>query len=71
MFFEEEYSGMEDMDGNRTELVVRSNVRCVDAKFLEREARQQVVVQHGQCRTLRASEDQAEQTDHAASSISV
>ena len=48
--FEEDYSCIENKDGNRTVLVVRSHVYWLVAKFFGREGKQQVVVQHGQCR---------------------
>ena len=48
--FEEGDSRIEHDNGNRTELVVQSNVYWLGAKFLDGKSTQQVVAPHGQCR---------------------
>ena len=43
----DEYSRTDNKDGNRTEMVVRSNVHWSEAKFLGVDVKQKLVMQHG------------------------
>ena len=68
--FEEKYSCIENKDGNRTELVLQSNVFWLKAKFLDGKADNKWLSDMNSVE-MRTLEDQAKPTDYSASSSSM